>query len=279
MAYGNNNNNSSNSNSNSVNTAGLQFYNSMQGFESTIKLGHWNGCVTLAIHPMLPENKVTEKNKWDYDVSYNVALTAERCQDLKEAIEEILQSIESENYDFTSKGVPTGANFIEIAPVSKLGIVEQGICIIIYNKLNNGIPQASKSFIFNKSSYYENYNPETGEYEKGRPLETQFKLFYITLCEAIKVATKAYSHGVRLISDWQNKMVRDSLNKLREKAGIESYSGSSYNRSGGNSNSYFNNANSNASSLYNAAYNNTEYNIPNIEDGGIIGGERLALDD
>lgn len=277
MAYTSNN-------YNSVNTAGLQFYNNTKGFESTVKLGHWNGCVTISIHPMLPDNKITEKNKWDYDISYNVAITAERAHDLKEAVEDILEQIQSGNYDFASRGVPTSNNFVEIAPVTKIGLVEEGVCLTIFNKLNNGIPEAYKSFIFNKSSYFENFNHETGEYQKGRPLETQFKLFYITLCEAIKVATKAYTHSMRLGLDYQNKMVRDSLVKLREKAGIEPYNPNANSGRNNNGNNFFGNGGGNANTgnatnLYNSAMNNTSYSTSNIENGGIIGGERLSLED
>ena len=274
MAYNNSNNQYS------VSTSGLQFYNNVKGFESTIKLGHWNGCVTINIHPMLPEHKITEKTRWDYDVSYNIAITAERAHDLKEAIEDILGQIEAGNYDFASRGVPSSNNFIEIAPTSKLGIAEEGICVTIYNKLNNGIPEAYRSFIFNKSSYFENFNPETGEYEKGRLLETQFKLFYITLCEAVKVATKAYTHGMRLGLDYQNKMVKDSLARLREKAGIEPYNP---NRQQNSNNNFFMTNNQpvgNVGNLYNSSAGASSYNsVSNIENGGIIGGERLSLDD
>lgn len=274
MAY-----NNSNSQFNNVNTAGLQFYNNVKGFESTMKLGHWNGCVTINIYPLLPENKITEKNKWDYDVSYNIAITAERAHDLKEGIEDIMEQIETGNYDFVSIGVPSSNNYVEIAPVTKLGLVEEAVCITVYNKLNNGIPEAYKSFIFNKSTCFENFNPETGEYQRGRNLETQFKLFYITLCEAIKVATKAYTHGMRLGLDYQNRMVKDSLAKLREKAGIEPFgSNNSYSN---NNNGFFsnnnNNSNANVSNLYNAAMNNGNYNVSNIQNGGIIGGDRLSL--
>lgn len=270
-------------NSNNVNTEGLQFYNNTKGFESTIKLGHWKGCVTINIYPLLPENKITEKNKWDYDISYNATITVERAHDLKEGIEDILQQIQSGNYDFAPKGVPTSNNYVEIAPVTKIGMIEEGICLTVFNKLNNGIPETYKSFIFNKSSYFENYNHETGEYQKGRPLETQFKLFYITLCEAIKVATKAYTHGMRLGMDYQNRMVRDSLVKLREKAGIEPYNPNANSGRNNNNNNFFSNGGNsntgNATNLYTSAINNTNYNTSNIENGGIIGGERLSLED
>lgn len=264
MAFGNNSNNENKKWE--VNTKGTQFYSRGQ-MGATLILGYWKECLTLKISPMLPESKRSESKIYDYETYINTALTEDKLIELKLAMDDIvIPSIVSNNYNFVSVGVSSGNNFIEISNGSMLGLDEGHIVLTIYAGIDeNGKCTDRMSYIFGKTSYFTGYDSEQGAIDKADPKQTEFIKFYNYIKQAIDALTHAHAHSMRVSNQWYNDMVKDSLNSLKSKLGIEGRT------SNNNSGATFFNAGNN--------YGNIKEDVGEIENGGIItsNGGRLSI--
>lgn len=264
MAFGNYQNNDKKTKS--KNTKGYQFYN-QEAYGSTLVLGYWNSTLTMKIHPMLPENKRTDNLVYDYESFVNVALTPQRVFELYSGLKNIAISVANGIYSFKSVGVPAGAGFIEVAPASKFGSEVDAIVVCIYNGIDeNGKPTDRLIYQFKKGSYFENYDPDNGAYDKSNDIEIEYLMFYKMVEEQVAASTNAIAHSIRHANMYSDEAISNSFKSIKEKLGIEATSSGGYNR-GGNTTSYFGaNKRDNESS-------NTNYG--SIDNGGVVREDRL----
>ena len=77
----------------SVNTRGLQFYNT-EGFEpSTLVLNYWNdNMFSIKIHPAKEQSKQTEREKFDYEKSTSSALSITKAEELLSHVGEVIEA-------------------------------------------------------------------------------------------------------------------------------------------------------------------------------------------
>lgn len=269
MAFGNNQ--SGEKKKYDVNTKGVQFYNSNASMGGTLVIGYWKECMTVKICPMLPQNKRSESKVYDYETFINTAMTLEKLTVMCMAIDShIMAAMQTGNgYDFQAIGVSVGSNFIEISNGEKHGMNKEFICFTIYAGVDeNGKSTDKMTYIFNKRNYFTNYNPEEGSIDKGGDLEVEFLMFYKCIKEATKAFTHAHAHSIRHTDQYTNNNVRESLNSIKTKLGIES---ASYSKPGNNA-SFF----SAGSNKY--GNNALPEDVGQIENGGTItSGGRLEI--
>lgn len=268
MAFGNSQNEKKQKKT--TNTKGLQFYNkSTPVGAGTLQTGNWEQTMTIRVSPLLPENKRTDSAPYDYDTFISVALTLEKLEALYEGVQYIYDQIDAGNYDFSPVGQQTGANYIEIAPASKLGLAE-GVAIILYSDINeDGKASNVLPFLLNRQCYFKNYSSEDGSYDRSEPIEVQFNMLRRHMKATLNAMNNAHAHSIRYINQYRDDYIRNGIAALKEKAGIEEnrYSG------GGKPSTYFN------MNSQRRNEDNTPVADTSINDAGFITGNRLVLED
>lgn len=269
MAFGNNN--QGEKKKYDVNTKGVQFYNINAG---TLIVGYWKDCMTVKICPVLPQSKRSESKVYDYDTFINTAFTLEKLTTMQLAIDShIMASMQTGNpYDFTAIGVSVGSNFVELSNGEKHGLAKENICFTIYAGVDeNGKSSDKMTFVFGKRNYFTNFDSEVGSIDKGADLEIEFLMFYRCIKEAAKAMTHAYAHSIRHSDQYTVNGIRESLNSIKTKLGIES---STYSKPSGNA-SFFNAGSGNKFGNNNSSSNE---DVGRIENGGTISsGGRLDI--
>lgn len=279
----------SNTKKKTKNTKGLQFYNSDRTYGSTLVLDYWQAFATVKIHPQLPEDRRSEKSKYDYDKSLGVVLTIERVYDLLQATKSVaFEIIENHNYNFTPAGVILGRNknqLLQIEPLSSLeGMPEEaeGIVISIYSDIDPELGTTNNyiKYILGKASYIKAYDNKTGMYEKSDEFETQFMIFIKYLEQSLEALTMAKVHAQALHDMYSKDIVKDSLYEIKQKLGISSNTSNNYRNN--NSNGFYQNNNfkeNGSPSFDSGAGSPNMISDKSIINGGIIMGDRLNLDD
>ena len=221
----------------SVNTRGLQFYNT-EGFEpSTLVLNYWNdNMFSIKIHPAKEQSKQTEREKFDYEKSTSSALSITKAEELLSHVGEVIEAHQKgEECSF----------YVCIAGVHLMGIGTKNIgdrnviFFAIHKELNNErIPAESAYFEFNASECITQYDPATGKFEMGNAAPAEFNLFVKYLGTGINAMTKATAHSIRVVNHFYSKRIEDKIDSLMAANGVE-YSGnnggSRYRNGGGRS--------------------------------------------
>lgn len=240
-------------------TNGVQFYNKELG--STLITGMWEGCATLKICPVLPQDKQTKTNTYDYDVFVNAVLTQEKLYDLAQICKIVIATVNSGSYEFEPMGIPTGSGYVEIAPGQTYDKPEGTIALAIYNGIDaDGKAENKLVYVFNKSNFFKNY-AGSGQYDKSDYYEAEFNRFYIIINETIKAMTNAVAHTIATRNRYTTDSIISSLAALKEKSGISSFKS-------GQVNTYFGSVNNEKK--------NTE-NLGTVEFGGTVVEERLPI--
>ena len=222
-----------------VNTRGLQLYNS-EGFDpSTLVLDFWdNAMFSIKLHPAKEKAKQTDREKFDYDQVVNTALSITKAAELLAHVPELVAAHEAGEEI---------SRYVDISGVNLLGIgtkVIDGNCVYffaIHKQLNdNRIPQASMYYEFLPSECIANYDPKTGEFEKmNKGGKGEFELFIRYLDNGINALTKAYAHSIRVVDQFFRKRLEDKVDSTMVATGAQNNyannGGGRRNNGGGNS--------------------------------------------
>lgn len=205
-----------------VNTRGLSFFNNESTLESsTMQLGYWNEMVSLRINPALPEDKQTETNKFDYEVSLSTALTLDKTITLKKAIDEDILPAFNEKREI-SKGVPVGGNSV-ISVGIKLVDDKPEAFLAIYKSLDSDTKKPGDMLTYNFRTVYtvDDYNPETGEYTLTQGVPGELNVFTRALGAAVEALTNAMAHSMRNVNRYANEQQKTLMNEIASKVGVE----------------------------------------------------------
>lgn len=205
-----------------VNTRGLSFFNNESTLESsTMQLGYWNEMVSLRINPALPEDKQTETNKFDYEVSISTALTLDKTITLKKAIDEEILPAFAEKREI-SKGVPVGGNSVISVGVKVVDDKSEAF-LAIYKSLDSDTKKPGDMLVYNFRTVYtvDDYNPETGEYTLTQGVPGELNVFTRALGAAVEALTNAVAHSMRNVNRYANEQQKTLMNEIATKVGVE----------------------------------------------------------
>lgn len=278
MTFGNTNNEKRKNSG--TNTRASQFYNS-NGSESTLVIGYWatggfNSVefLNLKIHPLLPENQRTQSNMYDYKSVISTLLPLQKAVELLEICKEIERYIENDSYDFEDMGIPVKEAFVCLSSASKEGFTTDGIVLKIWGGVDSsGNATHSLKYLFNKSQYLTGFKGDGSEYQTGKSMETEFKMFKLILEEFTKAATYAQAHVNRGINSYyQNEVVKTSLYEIKNKLGIQPAFNNNNNNGNYNQGNYNTNFGNNSTSYFESRRqdNIDNQNLGSVENGGTI---------
>lgn len=227
-----------------VNTRGLQFYNTEGFCPSTLVCDYWdNGMFSIKVHPAKEKAKQTEREKFDYEQAVQTALNMNKASDLLAFFPDLIKAHEE------GKEI---SRYVDIAGVNLLGVGTRNIdghtvfYFAIHKQLNNDrIPQASMYYQFNEADVIADYNPETGEFSKATGSLGEFEVFTKYLQNGINSMTKAYTHSNRVVDQFFRKRLEDKIDSLMLATGAQNNyanNGNSGYRRGGNTNLFSDNS-------------------------------------
>ena len=263
------------------NTRGIQLYNTNEDYGSTISLDYWQNFANIKINPLLPKEKRSQSYLFDYQNTLGILLPVEKVVEIIDGLKYVAGELIDGNYNFRPVGVTTARNdnILNVLPLSRFTENEEdrGIVVQICTNINgDGIPENVMNYFFTKTSYIMDYDYKTGNYERSEPIETQFLIFCKYFEQVFNSLTMSIAHSITMEELYLNNTIKQSLYQHKEKLGI--------------SNSYYqnNNSNNNSSDFFsgnNNSNNNLDFSLPNFEpgsnvqNGGLISGERLNLDE
>ena len=188
----------------SVNTRGVQFYNSepVHFPGSTVQLGFWDEkYFTARFNPM--KANPTEKEKFDYDSGLSTAVNPDNVLHLIDGLEKVKKA----HLEGKSANCYCVISNVHVFGYGTLNIPGKGN--ILYLALHKDLspetrkPKHSMYFEFPKPTFHiENYNPETGENQMVPSEFGEFAQFENFLYEARNVASKATAHSTRFVFDY-----------------------------------------------------------------------------
>ena len=97
---------------------------------------------------------------------------------------------------------------------------------------SNRIPRESKIYTFISAPVFINYRPETGDYERLDITYPQLLIFYKVLTEYIRAICMGSAHSVEMRYHNEKKTVKDRINQIAVKNGIDIQSNYSSNGNG-----------------------------------------------
>lgn len=244
MALGVSNGNQNEWKEKSMNTKSFTFYNKNNEHGSMLLMGFWNSCLTLKIHPIIPESRRNGSKMFDMETFINTALTPEKAIAMAYNLSKVVAQLEDGNYDFKSFGVPIGSGFVEISNGEKFGGARESLCITIYSNIDeNGRTDEKLSYFFNTVPTYLNYDSTAGGSDLDiNACEGEFLLFYRYVLEGIKANTNAVAHSIRNSNKYAYEKENSNIAAIMTKLGISTESYSS-NNSGNKSSGFFGSGN------------------------------------
>lgn len=249
-------NNNSKSNSKDVNTTGRQYYNSEGKHKSTLELGFWNKMISLKFYPMLPKDKITETERFDYNNGMFTSMSTERAVHMAELIEkEIIPAIEA-GEKVTGKGYPIGSDSAMVVGTDSQDDQTYGY-IALLRKIDRDtmVPAEGMVYQFNTVLTIESYDYENGDFSAGKSGTMEIREFAKQLRAAAESLIGASAHAARFIDKWYRDRIAEAV-------------GATSGSNNGSSNTPYNN-----SSVFNDKYSsgnkpaNTEHSkITNVDD-------------
>lgn len=234
------NNNTKEKKSNDINTSGRQYYNSDGQHKSTLELSFWNKMVSIKIYPMLPPDKVTDTEKFDYNGGIFTSMSSERAHHIAELITETIVPALENGETVSAKGYPIGADSALVvgAKEDNNGIPYGYIAILRKIDRNTMIPAEGLVYQFNKTLLIDSYDFESGDFNPGTSTTLELKDFAAQLKFAAEVLIGSTSHADRHVDNYYRS-------RIQEAVGIQS--------KGGSSGAPYNN-----SSVFNERYSNRQ---------------------
>ena len=192
----------------SVNTRGLQLYNSDSvdsAFPpSTVILGYWDEkFMSIKIHPA--KEVQTEKEKFDYDHSLQVSVNYSNAVELLDGIPRIKEAFDK-GEAANCYAVVSGTNLFGYGCAkNKKG--DMVMYLAIHTDLNNDrIPKNSIYFEFPFGTRVEDYDASTGSYTAASAYLKEF----------VKGSTKAVAHSTRTLLHFLHRRYDAKLDGIVE---------------------------------------------------------------
>lgn len=202
----------------SVNTRGIQLYNSDSvdsAFPpSTVILGYWDEkFMSIRIHPA--KEVQTEKEKFDYDHSLQVSVNYSNAVELLDGIPRIKEAFDK-GEAANCYAVVSGTNLFGYGCAkNKKG--DMVMYLAIHTDLNNDrIPKNSIYFEFPFGNRVEDYDVNTGSYTAANAKYGEFPLFETYLREFVKGSTKAVAHSTRTLLHFLHRRYDAKLDGIVE---------------------------------------------------------------
>lgn len=229
-------NNNAKENNNNVNTSGRQYYNSDGVHKSTLELSFWNKMVSLKIYPMLPEDKITESERFDYNNGIFTAVSTERAIYIHELImNHIIPALES-GQKLPAKGYPIGQDSALVLGTNQDTNGNTFAYIGILKGIDSETMKPSQGIFyqFNRMLTIEAYDYEAGSFEAGNSVKNEIYEFALQLKHAAEDLIGASTHADRYID-------RNYRNRIGEATGAFTPKGDRSNNTPYNNSSVFGN--------------------------------------
>lgn len=210
----------SQSGKNSVNTRGIQLYNSLGIYKTTISFGFWNELfLTVGIAPVLPNDLQGDHRIYDYDRELRASITATKIMELLNNYDRIVEAYK--------KG-ETASCYVDISGNNLAGYgtkpteaAGQIFYFAIHRNLNDErIPLQSAYYQFNQGVFYTDYDVKTGDYKSVVDEIGEMAMFKRILEQALNQATHGIAHSIRVVQDWWSRRTDSKLDAIVSKLGI-----------------------------------------------------------
>ncbi len=200
----------------SMNTRGVEFYNSDASFDpSMLSLGFWNNLTQIKINPAIAEKQRTENGpKYDKDTYGMVSLPVQKVHVLLKAIvEQLLPTMVSDPGKVPEVGFAHGDKYVGVGNgIKYTGEVRPYVVIYDIDK-ETGKATAEICYEFRSYEYALNFDQTTGTYVVAKR-HAELELFVVFLDEAVKAATNATTHAIRNTNKWYTEKQDEKINKI-----------------------------------------------------------------
>lgn len=202
-------NNNAKENNKDVNTSGRQYYNSDGVHKSTMELSFWNKMVSLKFYPMLPEEKITEKERFDYSSGIFTAVSTERAVYIHDLIiREVIPAVDS-GTKLPAKGYPIGSDSALVLGTDIDGESNTYGYIGILKGIDAETMKPTQGIFyqFNSMITIDSYDYTTGTFEAGQNTTNELYEFALQLKNAAEMLIGASTHADRFIDkNFRNRL-------------------------------------------------------------------------
>ena len=203
-----------------INTRVYQFKNK-EGFEgegSTLQISGWDEMFALRIYPLLPYDKRTNEQIFDYEKQVSTSLTLEKATMLLYKIsKDIIPAFK--NNEEKNVGVDVAGTNLVVVGTKNIGGTIRPYVAIHKNCDESHKPGVSGYYEFKKCTALDDYDPKTGSVKGQCEYDAEFKLFCELLESFIKLSNFIH-HVQKYNGRFTNEKIFSLLNSIADKVGV-----------------------------------------------------------